>query len=237
MINLTKSAMLRQGELGYSTIALLSTIPHAGRGLFVDGFAPAGSIVAFFPGSVWPKEYLLNMNTNSSLFKEDPNLQLSIRYDDILIDSRKSPYTVLSNKMSNPFAIAHIANHPPLLSQIISASSKVPTTDSVVPPNCSTVMINFTEKMNLKKRDLQRYMPNTYARPPMLLGPTAFDRDVIELHGIGLMASRDVCNEELFYDYRLSPGQGEYPDWYTIVDEEELRNRWYSTTPVGKTSN
>ena len=47
-------------------------------------------------------------------------------------------------------------------------------------------------------------------------------------------------NEELFYDYRLSPGDGHandgsdgtspgsYPSWYEVCDEESVRNRWVS---------
>lgn len=210
IINLTKSALLRE-KLGFSVLALRSTVPGAGRGIFVDGTARAGSILAFFPGEVWPKEHLVGTAVNS-VFKEDNNYQLSIRYDDILIDSRQAPYTVLNHSGSNPWAIAHIANHPPPFSKL----------------NCRTVFLNFTQKMKLKPNSLSRYIPNTYARQPMMLGQKALDRDVITMHGFGLMAARDVCNEELFYDYRLSPGpNGIYPDWYHICDKEEHANRWY----------
>lgn len=87
-------------------------------------------------------------------------------------------------------------------------------------------MINFTDKMGLKSAGLDRYVPNTYAREPMLLGPKAMDRDTIAMHGFGLMASRDISNEELFYDYRLSPGKS-YPSWYQPCDEELLKRRWW----------
>jgi len=49
--------MLLRQKLGYSVLALSSTIPHSGKGIFVNGFAPAGSLLAFFPGQVWTKEY------------------------------------------------------------------------------------------------------------------------------------------------------------------------------------
>ena len=81
--------------------------------------------------------------------------------------------------------------------------------------------------MKLGASGLDRYVPNTYAKEPMLTGPKALDRDVIKMHGFGLMASRDITNEELFYDYRLSPGNGPYPDWYHPIDEESLKNRWW----------
>jgi len=116
-----------------------------------------------------------------------------LRYDGILIDSRRAPYAVLNGQHINPWALAHVVNHPPPGER----------------PNCRTVMINFTQKMLNKKSsaldNLWRYVPNTYARQPSLFGPKVLDRDVILMHGFGLMALRDVRDEELFYDYRLSP--------------------------------
>ena len=85
---------------------------EAGRGIFVDGFRPAGSLLAFFSGYVWPKEQLLKSSAVAHIFEEDPMHHLSMRYDDILIDSRKAPYTVLNGDNSNAFVIGHIANHP-----------------------------------------------------------------------------------------------------------------------------
>ncbi len=40
-----------------------------------------------------------------------------------------------------------------------------------------------------------------------------------------LVASRDIENEELLLNYRLSPG-AERPDWYTPVDAVEEKRRW-----------
>lgn len=41
-----------------------------------------------------------------------------------------------------------------------------------------------------------------------------------------LVASRDLDNEELLLNYRLSPGAGEKPDWYSPVDPKEEKRRW-----------
>lgn len=57
-MNLCRSALIRD-ELGYSVLCLRSNIPGGGRGLFLDGSALAGSVVAFQPGDVWPKEHLI----------------------------------------------------------------------------------------------------------------------------------------------------------------------------------
>ena len=40
-----------------------------------------------------------------------------------------------------------------------------------------------------------------------------------------LVASRDIENEEVLFNYRLSPG-AEKPDWYTTVDHVEEKRRW-----------
>jgi hypothetical protein len=212
LINLTKAILIKQ-RLGFASLALGSTLPNAGRGIFLDGFVPAGSLVAFFPGMIWPKEHLANVNSVKHIFKDDPRHHLSMRYDDILVDSRKEPYTVLDNDNSNAFAIAHVANHPRMQEE----------------PNCGTVMVDFLEKEKWNDLGLARYVPNTYAKPPMMLGPQALDLEKVYMHGFGLVAARDLENEELFYDYRLSPGDEEsstFPEWYHVCNPDDVRNRW-----------
>ncbi len=232
MINLTRALMIRQ-HIGYAPLALQSTIPGAGRGVFVDGFAPAGTLLTFFPGDVWPKEHLININTVSKTFKDDPKQQLSVRYDDILIDSRKSPYTVLDNDRSNLFALGHIVNHPPTPDDDSRSNSEgdVDDGDAVINDgtNCSTVMVDFLEKMQLEKRKLLTYVPNTYKKPPMVFGTKAMDLEPVVMQGFGLIAHRDLENEEMFFDYRLSPGSdknGSYPEWYHVCDSYGLQKRW-----------
>lgn len=57
--NMARSFLIKQ-HLGYSILALKSSLAEAGRGIFVDGTAPSGAILAFFPGQVWPREYLIS---------------------------------------------------------------------------------------------------------------------------------------------------------------------------------
>lgn len=193
-INMYRAAMLRK-ELGYSVIALKSLIPGAGRGVFIDGTALAGSLVAFQPGPIWP---LGSVRPDvEEHFQDNPNLQLSMRYDQFIIDSRRSPYTVLTRPRSNPFALGHVVNHP----------------QGGALPNCQSVMLNFTSVMELK--NLHRYVPNSYAVPPAWINRT-FDRYVIEMHSMCLLTRRDAEDEELAYDYRLMGG--DMPRWYQKVD-------------------
>ena len=71
---------------------------------------------------------------------------------------------------------------------------------------------------------LKRFVPNSYARKPKFLGPKLIEGDVY-MHGLVLLTTRDVCNEELFMNYRLNP-KFENPEWYTVCDEEESKKRW-----------
>jgi hypothetical protein len=213
-INVCRAAKLRDAN-GFAVIALQSSIPGAGRGVYVDGYARAGSILAFQPGLVWAKENLVSLSVDEErLLEKNDMYQMSLRPDDFLIDSRKSPYTVLTEEGSNSMALGHIVNHP------------TPTN----PPNARSAMFNFTGSMGLEEKGvmLKRYIPNTYARPRnlSLLG-SLWDRDVIDMHSMVLIATRDICNEEIFYDYRLASNH--LPLWYHPVkdtaymdsDEEE----------------
>jgi len=256
LLNLSISHILKE-TLGYSTIALRSTLNGAGRGIYIDGYAPAGTIVSFFPGEVWPRDFLQNPSI-ASHFEKDDSFQLSLRYDDILIDSRKSPAVVLDIDGSNPWALAHLANHPPkpssLSTHAVTKKQKNNHTITSI-PNCRPLALNYTSDMRLTK-ELKKYIPNRYARKPSLLGfNEAFERQDVNMHGLVLVTTRDVENEELFYDYRFSPPPlstssdsssitlslssssggsqketeekgSEYPEWYHICDEDGMKNRW-----------
>lgn len=184
-INMYRSALLKQA-LGYSVMSLKSLIPGAGRGLFLDGQVMAGTVLAFYPGEVWPKEYLVDMpQALEKHFKSNENCHLRFRGDENLVDSRRSPYTVLTNENSNAWALGHIANHPP----------------PDLFPNARTVCIDYMAPMKLKNHGLLRYVPNTYARQPMLFAQSFFDPHIVDMRGMLLLAVRDCANEEIFCDY------------------------------------
>ena len=226
----------------HSLLPLKSTIPSAGRGVFVDGFAPAGTHLAFIPGQIWPKEHLQSATLQTQMqLSEDPRHQLSLRYDDILIDSRHSPYTVVKNL----WALGHIFNHPPppTPESKVAPEQDDEESDDIMPkqphqgPNCVTVPINFTDKMiegDMEK--LRDFIPNEYEHKPKewAKSKSLYEKDDVIMHGMGLVALRDVKDEELFYDYRLSPeskekgggGGNQYPSWYYVWDQEAINNRW-----------
>jgi hypothetical protein len=196
-INLCRSALLREDH-GFSVLSLKSLIPGGGRGAFIDGEAKAGSLVAFQPGGIWPKEHLLTTAPDvMAHFAGEDDCQISLRFDDYVVDSRRSPVTVLTRAGSmNPWALGHMVNHPP------------PETF----PNCQSTMLNYTERMQLE--DMAQYIPNTYARVPSWQS-SFFDPEPLVMHGLCLITRQDVRNEELVYDYRLQ--SNETPDWYSVV--------------------
>ncbi|KAL3924414.1 MAG: hypothetical protein SGILL_001058 [Bacillariaceae sp.] len=202
-INICRAAIMKD-VWGFSVIALQSSIPGAGRGVYVDGYAKAGSILAFQPGQVWAKEDMINVTAEEEReLERNDCYQMSLRPDDFMIDSRQSPYTVLTEHGSNLLSISNVVNHP------------TPT----LAPNARSAMFNFTQGMQLSDNNLQRYIPNTYARPRNLstLG-SLWDQDVVEMHSMVLVATRDICNEEIFYDYRLATSH--YPQWYSPVKDD-----------------
>jgi len=44
-----------------------------------------------------------------------------------------------------------------------------------------------------------------------------WDRDAVDMHSMCLIATRDICNEEIFYDYRLATSR--LPSWYHKMED------------------
>jgi len=73
-------------------------------------------------------------------------------------------------------------------------------------------------------------VPNTYARAPSILDGTYSPS--VAMHSVLLLSTRPLQDEELFIDYRLTPGF-ERPLWYEPVDPEEDERRW-SASAIAK---
>jgi hypothetical protein len=55
----------------------------------------------------------------------------------------------------------------------------------------------------------------------MLLGPKLLERDRVIMHGMAIMTRRDVCDEELFYDYKFDNSSQDNPSWYVDATYED----------------
>lgn len=113
----------------------------------------------------------------------------------------------------NPLASAHFANHPP----------------KGVTPNVMVCPYDFP----LTEKDMRVYVPNIVFGLEQSVNMKRFGTSWLKsgnadvqygnspaLKTIVLVATRAMCNEEVFLNYRLS-NQKKHPSWYTPVEEED----------------
>jgi hypothetical protein len=181
-----------------------STIQHsdAGEGLFLDGHVVPGTVLTFFPGTVYlpPDVSCLTDYSDSDSHK---SLMMMSRLDRCVIDANNYNIAITSHSGSfnHPFALGHRVNHPP----------------AGVIPNLLPLSYEAAARFPDELLDL---IPNQYFRPPGFLYSTPS-----KMRCLVFIAARHIRNEELFIDYRLRPDVP-HPDWYTAVDEEENRRLW-----------
>lgn len=93
---------------GFALKLQQSTIPNAGRGVFLTGGSVCpGTVLCYYPGVVHCAEFFKDRNYLSALLP-DPHMYLMVRPDCNVIDGRRAgdvPY--------NPLALGHMVNHPP----------------------------------------------------------------------------------------------------------------------------
>mmetsp|Transcript_28490 Transcript_28490/g.43914 ORF Transcript_28490/g.43914 Transcript_28490/m.43914 type:complete len:388 (+) Transcript_28490:82-1245(+) len=204
---------------GYAPSVRPSVLPRAGAGLFVSGKAVAGSILAYLPGICFLNEHLRGEG-GLDRFRDDPDHQLSLRRDGHVLDCRGCGAPDRS-VVCNPWALGQYANHP---------SMKSPRLDRPDGPNCFAVPMDYISGPEgcLDIGDggdgdhaLRQYIPNTYSsKPAAVLGMNVdiLSGRRVEMRGMVLLATRDVQDEEVYYDYRLPTSAPEsWPDWYTPV--------------------
>jgi hypothetical protein len=112
-------AELRQAQrrsFGFGVRVVPSSAIHrgvgAGAGVFVDGMARMGSVLALYPGVVFYPSDLMRLPTGTERFRG--NEHLILRYDRTLLDaSAASLALVPSTATGCPLAVAHRVNHPP----------------------------------------------------------------------------------------------------------------------------
>jgi hypothetical protein len=194
---------------GFSLQVGKSNVEGAGDGVFVncapDHVVWPGTVLALVPGHVHLTEYTCRKEHMTPLFP-DENFMLFSRDDGVLVDARVSidvPY--------NPYAIGHMINHP--------------DTNRGGEPNVLQVSYDFRQdpfEWDEFPRDLRKYIPNVYAKPPTIFGTperSAYMKSVV------VMAAKPLLNgDELFMDYRLHP-DFELPSWYSHYDEEGAKAR------------
>ena len=82
------------------------------------------------------------------------------------------------------------------------------------------VNVNLTSSDSPIDRHFRAFLPN------VVYQSDEYDRwDVDDILGVVLVALRDICDEEVLLNYRLTPHVLR-PDWYVAVDHEEEWRRW-----------
>ncbi|KAF0694349.1 Aste57867_14760 [Aphanomyces stellatus] len=184
-------------ELGYSLSVRDSTIPGAGRGLFLDGHAPAGTAIAFYPGTVYLSEHY----RKKYLHVVSNNPFARARFDGAIIDASEAAIPHV-----NPFALAQMINHPPAETM----------------PNVIPMAFDFPPEEPFTSEPHHSFIPNRFVHPPSMLAMYG-KRSLV--HSLVLVALNDIQDEEVFLNYRYNPSM-EYPDWYTPVNRDEDLKMW-----------
>mmetsp|Transcript_55467 Transcript_55467/g.109972 ORF Transcript_55467/g.109972 Transcript_55467/m.109972 type:complete len:367 (-) Transcript_55467:312-1412(-) len=210
-----------------------SLIEGAGLGAFLDGGCEAGTLVALYPGVVFHSSNLLRDAGVIESLSPDEHLHLFSRYDGVIIDARgatPSPLTETDERERvescqelrgrnpkksppNPFAIAHLANHPPLGTE----------------PNTMMIAVDFPSNQfgTLAGEFPSIFLPmvpNVLDTAHSILKGT-YNPGVAMQSAALITTSKIDPGAELTLNYRLSP-LAERPSWYEPVDTSEEERMW-----------
>jgi hypothetical protein len=225
-------------SLGFTLEVRQSSAPGAGNGLWLEGSAAIGQVVALYPGVSYPPQFHRNIPGYPLVAQSNPFL--ISRYDGVVIDAKPwgrgfftlgSPgHTQAQNaaevalarlETCHPLALAHWANHPPPGKQpnvIVAAFDWMPG--------------RFGE---LEAQHLRHFVPLVgfnaryaqYSSKPKEEWSSMQCSVTEPTQGVVFVALRDLKDEELFLNYRLNPNAPSgLPSWYCPVDAEEDARRW-----------
>lgn len=229
-----------------------STIPHAGRGLFIDGHAKAGSVVAIYPGITYlPSQIRVSrrdLNTEEEEINEtDLSDYMIARYDGVIIDGSaeisidiediEPPSTISDNtntvqhklqSLQHPFANAHLVNHPPSqeksnVLQFIMDIDIVSLGPKLAP--LMPVRPCETEVNRLENYENIAAAQRVNGIQHFMMSPQVTSDRL--LRTVVLVALRDMKDEEIFMDYRFNPKVNP-PSWYRPCGHgKDATRRWF----------
>lgn len=250
-------------RIGYTLNLRGSQIQHkdAGQGLYLDGEANVGAVIAMYPGVIYSPAYYRYIPGYPRVDAQNP--YLITRYDGTVInaqpwgvgadarevwdgstvsDIRSSSqvtekgsdrlWKMLSKPLEtsrvgnggellerrNPLALAHFANHPAkgMLPNVMVCSYDFPLVEKDIRSYIPNVIFGGVEEVKMRK--FGSFWFKSWR-------PSKEGLDVPILKTLVLVATREICDEEILLNYRLSNSKRR-PSWYTPVDEEEDRRRW-----------
>lgn len=118
----------------------------------------------------------------------------------------------------NPLAFAHFANHPAkgMDPNVMVYSYDFPLVEKDMRMYIPNIVFGRGEEVKMKRFGSFWFKSGTASS-------SVSDNPVLKT--LVLVATRDLSNEEILLNYRLSNAK-KRPTWYTPVDEEEDRRRW-----------
>ncbi|KAD4983092.1 hypothetical protein E3N88_19763 [Mikania micrantha] len=250
--------------MGYTLELKPSQIPHeqAGQGLFVDGEADVGSVIALYPGVIYSPAYYRYIPGYPRVDSQNP--YLITRYDGTVINGqpwgtggetrepwahsnvyRPNPseppsetgsdrvWKMLSKPLEgsrlgfngevlerrNPLALGHFANHPAMVMEpnVMVCPYDFPLNEKGMRAYIPNVVFGGVEEVKMKRFGSFWFKSRGESNDGQMTGPV--------MKSLALVATRLICNEEVYLNYRLSNSKRR-PSWYTPVDEDEDRRRW-----------
>ncbi|KAL3340390.1 hypothetical protein AABB24_028827 [Solanum stoloniferum] len=235
--------------MGYTLEVKPSQIPHedAGKGLFLQGEANIGSVIAFYPGVVYPPAYYRYILGYPRV--DAQNSHLITRYDGTMINAQpwgaggesrelwdwtSSPepkHTMQADDKGSDLDGTHVGGNLEMLERrnpLAFAHFANHPAKGMVP----NVMI-YPYDFPLLEKDMRPYIPNVPFGNDEETGTSKFGRFSLKtwkssnyeskvpiLKTLALVATRAICDEEVMLNYRLS-NSDHIPSWYTPVDEED----------------
>ena len=225
-------------RFGFVPRTLSSGIQGAGHGLYIDGKVQCGDLIALYPGLCYlPSDltYLPNFPRITS-----DNEYLIWRYDGIVIDGKaavqqressiRTKETYSHNLKTvfaeHPFSQGHMVNHPPPHGE----------------PNCLQFMVNIPNTRNMSP--IRPFVPNVVFEPsrravfdslsnigskqrvPSLFAFESVTHSSSCIPTLALIATKEICDEEVFMNYRLHPAAPDVPAWYHDCDPASSKRRW-----------
>lgn len=136
----------------------------------------------------------------------------------------------------SPIALGHFANHPPEGVQpnlMICPYTFSIASEQSMRPYIPNVMFGNDEELDMQRRGPLWINEGKKQRPEVADGRRLSTVEMVEepatgvsdVHTLVLVATREVSDEELFLNYRLS-SYIQQPSWYHPVNVEEEKRRW-----------
>lgn len=119
----------------------------------------------------------------------------------------------------NPLALGHFANHPEKGTQpnVMVCPYNFYLSETRMRPYIPNLVFGGDEEVTMKRYG-SLWIKSTSANDEDSVVPPA-------IRTLVLVATRPICDEEIFLNYRLSNPK-KRPAWYHPVDEDEDRRRW-----------